>query len=66
MTATSNLESRAKDYTEDLAELDRRMEAIKARYIAQFTAMNAAVDQINSTRDYLKDALAALPFTNKD
>ena len=66
MTATSNLESRAKDYTEDLVELDRRMEAIKARYIAQFTAMNAAVDQINSTRDYLKDALAALPFTNKD
>ena len=66
MTTTSNLESRAKDFTEDLEDLDRRMEAIQARYIAQFTAMNAAIDQINSTKDYLKDALAGLPFTNRE
>jgi len=66
MTTTTNLESRAKDYTEDLAELDRRMEAIQARYVAQFSAMNAIIDQINSTKDYLKDALAGLPFTNRD
>lgn len=43
--------------------LDRRMEAYQARLQAQFTAMEAIVDQLNNTRDYLEGAFENMPFT---
>ena len=66
LSATSTLETRATDYAEALADLDRRMEAIRTRYLAQFTAMETAIDQINNTKDYLKTALEGLPFNNQN
>ena len=63
---SSTLESRIDDYEEDLEELDRKMQQIYSRYLAQFTAMEKAVDQMNNTKEYLKTALEALPFTNKN
>jgi flagellar hook-associated protein 2 len=54
------------DYEDKLADLDARMEKVRERYIAQFSAMQTIVDQMNSTRDYLEQQLANLPFTAKD
>ena len=61
----SNLETRISDYQQDLEDLDTRMARIQERYIAQFTAMETAIDRMNSTKEYLKTALENLPFTNK-
>jgi len=61
----SNLETRISDYQQDLEDLDTRMARIQERYIAQFTAMETAIDRMNSTKEYLKTALENLPFTSK-
>jgi len=66
MTYSSSLSDKIDDYEEDLADLDRRMSQIYERYLAQFTAMETAIDQMNSTKDYLKQSLEALPFNNKN
>ena len=63
---TTNNETRIADYQEDLVELDRRMQAIYERYLRQFTAMEQAIDEMNSMRDYLKQQIDALPFNNRD
>ena len=62
---TTNNETRIADYQEDLVELDRRMQAIYERYLRQFTAMEQAIDEMNSMRDYLKQQIDALPFNNR-
>lgn len=54
------------DYQQKLEDLDARMEKVRDRYVTQFGAMQTIVDQMNSTRDYLKQQLANLPFTSKD
>ncbi|MDC3058720.1 hypothetical protein OA099_05140, partial [Litorivicinus sp.] len=59
-------ETRIADYKEDLSELDTRMQAIYERYLRQFTAMEKAIDEMNSMRDYLKQQIEALPFNNRD
>lgn len=66
LRATTTLETRAADYADALADLDRRMEMIRTRYLAQFTAMETAIDQINNTKDYLTSALEGLPFNNRN
>jgi len=66
MTYSTSLSDKIDDYEEDLADLDRRMSQIYERYLAQFTAMETAIDQMNSTKDYLKQSLEALPFNNKN
>lgn len=66
LSRQSNLESRVADYREDLDDLDQRMERIYQRYLAQFTVMEQAIDEMNSTKSYLETALSALPFTNRD
>ena len=66
LQATDTLENKAADYADDLADLERRMDQIRSRYLAQFTAMEKAIDEINSTKDYLTTALEGLPFTNKN
>lgn len=62
----TNNETRIADYKEDLSELDTRMQAIYERYLRQFTAMEKAIDEMNSMRDYLKQQIDALPFNNRD
>ena len=66
MTRTNLAENRIKDYERDLANLDLRMQAVSDRYLAQFTAMEQIVDQMNSTRDFLKQQIDALPYNNRD
>ena len=57
---------RLSDYEDELAEIDLRMQAVYDRYLKQFTAMEQIVDQMNSTRESLKQQLDALPFNNRD
>jgi len=65
-TVTDNAQAKSAQFAIELEDLDSRMEAIKARYISQFAAMESLVDQMNSTREYLKTQLENLPFTNKN
>jgi flagellar hook-associated protein 2 len=66
MTRTSLAEEKITNYEADLADLDLRMKAISDRYLAQFTAMEQIVDQMNSTREFLKQQIDALPYNNRD
>jgi len=45
--------------------LNRRMDAIEARYRAQFTALDTLISQLNSTSTFLTQQLAALPGSSK-
>lgn len=65
-TVTDNAEAKSAQYAIELEDLDSRMEAIRARYVSQFASMESLVDQMNSTREYLKTQLENLPFTNKN
>ena len=60
------LEAKAADYADQLVALNLRMEGIYDRYLAQFTAMETAIDQMNSMKDYLESALSGMPFTSKN
>lgn len=62
-TRENGLNKEIAELDEDQEKLDRRIEAYQARLQAQFIAMEAIVDQLNSTRDYLGSALENLPFT---
>ncbi|MDA8631715.1 flagellar filament capping protein FliD, partial [Litoricolaceae bacterium] len=66
LTNTNSLEDRVKQYAIELEDLDRRMTKINQRYLMQFTAMETAIDEMNSLREYLDQQLSALPFTNKN
>jgi len=55
-----NAESRKSEYETRLAELEARMERVKERYVAQFSAMEAIVNQMKSTGDYLTNQFKAM------
>ena len=61
VSQTTALSNQVEDYREDLADLERRMAQIYDRYLGQFTAMETAIDEMNSLRDYLENQLSALP-----
>ena len=65
-TVVKNAEEKLADYAVELEELEDRMAQIESRYISQFTAMEQLIDQMNSTRDYLKSQLENLPFTSNN
>jgi len=66
LTQADGLESRVSGYQEKLEDIDRRMTQVRARYLAQFTAMETAIDRMNSMKDYLEQQLSALPFNKKN
>jgi Flagellar capping protein len=49
----------------DLEDLNIQMEQVYERYLAQFIAMEQAVDNLNSLRDSLEVQFENLPFSNK-
>lgn len=65
-TQASSLEAKIDSYELQLSDLDARMTRIYDRYLAQFTAMEIAVDEMNTLRDSLTSQLENLPFTNKN
>ena len=66
VSQTTALSNQVDDYREDLADLERRMAQIYDRYLSQFTAMETAIDEMNSLRDYLENQLSSLPFSNQN
>lgn len=58
---TETLEGQLKEIRGDREALSRRMESVQARLLAQFTAMDVLVGQLNQTSSYLGQQLANLP-----
>ncbi|WP_239821365.1 flagellar filament capping protein FliD [Ectothiorhodospira variabilis] len=64
-TRTENLRQQMSGLADDRERLEYRMERIEARYIAQFSAMDAMVAQMNQTSQFLDNQLQALPGNNR-
>lgn len=58
---TSGLNDNLKQIAKDREALDLRMAQIEARYLKQFTALDALLSQLQSTSSYLAQQLANLP-----
>ena len=54
------LDSQISDYEEDMFNLEERLAKVEQRYYKQFTAMEQAIQQSNSTGDWLSQQLAGL------
>ncbi len=54
------MDSKMDDYDDDIARLEERLAAVEERYYKQFTAMEQAIQQSNSTGDWLAQQLSAL------
>ena len=62
----NNADQDISKYEKDLDDLEDRMQRVYDRYLAQFTAMQSIVDQMNNTRSYLEQQMKALPYNNRD
>ena len=51
---------------DDRVKLDLRVESYQARLVAQFSAADSLISQLNSTRDYVTQQLAALAPNRKN
>jgi len=62
---TSNLDNTLKRLNSDTERLDKRMSSIEARYLREFSAMDAMVAQMNQTSEFLTQQLDALNNNKK-
>jgi flagellar hook-associated protein 2 len=58
---TTNMQTQRRVLDNDRAALDRRMEAVEARYRAQFTALDTALAGLQSTSSFLTQQLGNRP-----
>lgn len=62
-----SLNQRLESIEESADALDVRMERVEARYLAQFTALDVMLSQLQQTSSYLTQQLASLPgFSSSD
>ena len=61
-TRTDGLQSSVDAIGDDREALNRRMEAVEARYRAQFNALDGLLAQINSTGSFVSEQLANIPL----
>mgnify|MGYP001232932809 FL=1 len=64
-TRTESTRQKLSSYSEDLLDLEVRMEALYERYLSQFTVMETLVKQLNSTRESLTDTWSNMGNFNK-
>ena len=64
-TRTESTRQKLSSYSEDLLDLEVRMEALYERYLSQFTVMETLVKQLNSTRESLSDTWSNMGNFNK-
>jgi flagellar hook-associated protein 2 len=62
---TNGINSRIDDINDSRETLSRRMASLEARYLKQFTALDALLGQMQATSSYLTSQLAALPGAYK-
>ena len=60
-----NAEAAIEVYQEDMLKLEERIELLYDRYLAQFTAMESLVREMNNTRDYLEDQFEMMANVGK-
>lgn len=60
-TRSDGIQSSLDDIAEQRETLDRRLQSVEQRYVAQFSAMDALVSQLTATSDFLTQQLDALP-----
>ena len=66
-TRTDRLRSTLEDIAEDRVQLEQRIASYRERLVAQFSTADSLISQLNSTRDYVSQQLAALaPQNNRD
>ena len=58
---TDSIQGRIDDIGDQREVLDRRIEALEARYRAQFNALDGLLAQLQTTSDFLTQQLASLP-----
>ena len=58
---TTGLQARLEDISDRRDALDLRMAAVQRRYLAQFTALDTLMGQLQTTSSYLTQQLANLP-----
>jgi flagellar hook-associated protein 2 len=64
---TSNLNRELERIQEDRVDLERRIQSYQERLVSQFSAADSLISQLNNTRDYVSQQLAALaPQNNRD
>jgi flagellar hook-associated protein 2 len=63
-TRNKNLQSTLKTIQNDSDNLDTKMDGIQKQYLKQFTALDTLLSQLQSTSNYLTQALAGLPKPN--
>lgn len=59
-TRNTTAEQSIETYEEELADLEKRMEAVYDRYLSQFSAMEGMMNSMNGTKDYLEGQLESL------
>lgn len=60
-TRTTTLNDQIEDITDQREALSRRLASLESRLLAQFTALDTLVSQLNSTSRFLSQQLANLP-----
>lgn len=55
-----SINSQLDDIEDDFDALDRRMAAVEARYLSQFTALDTLLAQLSTTSDYLTQQLESI------
>lgn len=63
-TRTDSLDSQLLDIGDEREKLVRRMDSLEARYMRQFSALDAMMAQMQSTSNFLTGQLASLPGAN--
>ncbi|MBK1719485.1 flagellar filament capping protein FliD [Thiocystis violacea] len=63
-TRENGIQTQLDGLDEDKTKLDRRMEGVSARLLAQFTAMENIVNSLQGTGDQLTGLVDRLPFTS--
>ncbi len=61
---TSSLNRELERIQEDRVDLERRIQSYQERLVSQFSAADSLIAQLNSTRDYVSQQLAALAPNN--
>jgi len=66
-TNSVNASTKITNYQKDLAKLETRMTALKARYLSQFAAMDTIVGQSTTLRNSMATSYAGMMsmYTNK-
>lgn len=64
---TDGLQKELEDIADERAQLEDRITSYRERLVSQFSAADSLISQLNSTRDYITQQLAALaPNNNSD